>query len=88
MVKQSWLAARRRSVQVFRRVDRPGRQGRVRRPHQGEPPSASSAMSFVTTGVGRTRSTISMTSAVSDKRNPTVNATRGAVFGQPELLDR
>ena len=83
MVEHPRRPARRRALQVFRRLDRPrSPRASCRTPsRRGRP--ASSATSSSPPGIGPTRSTISTTSPSRDKRNPTVNA-YGPVFGQPE----
>ena len=75
--------ARRRAVQVFRRLDRSRRQGRAAEAQAAAARRASSATSWSPPGTGRRPDKYLHDLISSDRRKPTVNAD-GPLYGAPE----
>ena len=75
--------ARRRAVQVFRRLDRPRRQGRAAEVQAAAAARASSATSSSRRGSGATEKHFVHDLISSDRRYPTVNA-YGPLYGSHE----
>ena len=75
--------ARRRALQVFRRLDRPRRQGRAAEEQAAAARRASSAISWSPPGTGRRPDKYLHDLISSDRRKPTVNAD-GPLYGAPE----
>ena len=69
--------------QVFRRLDRPDRQGRIAHAQAEASGRRSSAMSWSRPGTGATPKKYLHDLISSDRRNPTVNG-YGPLFGSPE----
>ena len=83
MVEPDCRTARRRAVQVFRRLDRPRRQGRAAARASRRGRRASSATSSSRRGSGARRRHFTHDLISSDRRNPTVNA-YGPLYGSAE----